>query len=52
MALTVSAAARDHPEWPCRPARERIAREEAWWKARGIWSPPKDRSEWPEDAPS
>lgn len=45
--LIVSAAARDHPDWFHRPARERIAREEAWWKARGIWPPPKDRREWP-----
>ena len=32
-----------------RPSRERIAREERWWKARGVWPPPKDRSEWPEE---
>ena len=44
--LVVSAAARDHPDWFWRPARERIAREERWWKARGVWPPPKDRSAW------
>ena len=45
--LIVAAVARDHPDWLYRPARERIAREEAWWKARGVWPPPRDRSEWP-----
>ena len=44
--LIVAAAARDHPDWFWLPARERIAREELWWKARGVW-PPVDRSEWP-----
>ena len=43
----VSAAARDHGDWFWRPVRERIAREERWWKARSIWPPPKDRSRWP-----
>lgn len=45
--LIVAAAARDHPDWLWWPARERIAREEAWWKARGVWPPPQDRSAWP-----
>ena len=44
VALIVAAAARDHPDWFWRPARERIAREERWWKARGVWPPPKGRS--------
>ena len=39
--LIVSAAARDHPDWFWRPSRERIAREGAAWKARGVWPPPK-----------
>ena len=42
--LIVAAVARDHPARVCGPVRERIAREERWWKARGVWSPPKDRS--------
>ncbi len=45
--LIVSAVARDHPDWLYRPVRERIAREERWWKAQGVWPPPKDRREWP-----
>ncbi len=46
--LIVSAAARDHPDWLYRPARKRIAREEAWWRARDVWPPPKSRRDWPE----
>ena len=46
----VAAASRDHGDWFWRPVRERIAREEAWWRARGIWPPPKDRRAWPEEA--
>ena len=49
--LIVSAAARDHPDWFWRPARERIAREERWWKTRGVWPPPKDRSAWLTEVP-
>ena len=45
--LIVAAAARDRAGWLYRPARERIAREERWWRARGVWPPPKDRSLWP-----
>jgi hypothetical protein len=45
--LIVSAAVRDHGDWFWRPCRERIAREEAWWKARGVRPPPMDRSAWP-----
>ena len=47
--LIVYAAAQGHPEWLYQPVRERIAREERWWKARGVWPPPKDRREWPVD---
>ncbi len=45
----VAAASRDHGDWFWRPVRERIAREEAWWRARGIWPPPKDGRAWPEE---
>ncbi len=47
VALIVAAAARGHPEWLYGPCRARIPREEAWWKARGVWPPPKGRSAWP-----
>ncbi len=30
------AAARDHPDWLYQSARERIAREERWWRDRGV----------------
>ena len=43
----IAAASAEHGDWFWRPARERIAREEAWWKARGIWPPPLNRSAWP-----
>ena len=46
----VAAASRDHGDWFWRPVRERLAREEAWWRARGIWPPPKDRRAWPKEA--
>lgn len=47
VALILAAVARDHLDWLYRPTRERIAREEAWWQARGVWPPPKDPREWP-----
>ena len=46
----VAAATLDHGEWFWCPMRERIAREEAWWRARGVWPPPNDRRAWPEEA--
>ena len=46
----VAAATRDHGGWFWRPVRERIAREEAWWRARGVWPPPANRRDWPADA--
>lgn len=45
--LMVAAAARDHPDWFWKPLEERLAREECFWRSRGIWSPPKNRAEWP-----
>lgn len=45
--LMVSAAARDHGEWFWRPARERVDREERFWRSRGIWPLPLDRRAWP-----
>jgi hypothetical protein len=46
----IAAATRDHSEWFWRPARERIAREEHEWKARGIWPPPIGARGGPDDA--
>jgi hypothetical protein len=36
---SIAAATREHSEWFWRPARERIARGEQEWRARGIWPP-------------
>jgi hypothetical protein len=35
----IAAATREHSDWFWRPARERLAREEGEWRARGIWPP-------------
>jgi hypothetical protein len=43
----IAAAARDHGEWFWRPARERVAREERFWRSRGHWPPLMDRRTWP-----
>ena len=45
----VSAAARDHGEWFWRPVRERLEREERYWRRRGMWPPPKNPQDWPAD---
>jgi hypothetical protein len=43
---------REHPDWFWRPARERIERQEAHWKGRGIWPPPLAWSaRWPQRLP-
>jgi hypothetical protein len=44
--LIAAAVARGHPDWLYGPCRARIAREEAYWRGRGVWPPPKDRSAW------
>lgn len=36
----LGAAARDHGEWFWRPTERRLARDERWMKACGMWPPP------------
>jgi hypothetical protein len=45
----IAAATRDHTDWFWRPARERLAREEREWKARGLWPPPLGARGGPDD---
>jgi hypothetical protein len=44
----IAAAISHDSTWFWRPARERIARKEHEWKARGIWPPPNDSRGGPE----
>lgn len=44
----VASVSAQHGAWFWGPAERWVAEGEAWWRARGIWPPPKDPSAWPE----
>ncbi|MDB5371798.1 MAG: hypothetical protein JWP04_440 [Belnapia sp.] len=46
--LMIAGVSSQFPDWFWGPTRERIEREEQWWRAQGRWPPPKDPAEWPE----